>query len=478
LNEAQLREFAEARVGTTLCDKWQLEKLLGVGGTASVYSASHRNGKRAAVKVLHPELSAQQQFRDRFLREGYVGNRIEHEGAITVYDDDVTEDGCSMLVMDLLEGENLEARRERKGGVLDALEVLSLTDEVLDVLQAAHARGVVHRDIKPENLFVTTDNKVKLLDFGIARIDIIDDPGKTLAGIAMGTPAFMPPEQASARWESVDGQSDLWAIGASMFTLLTGRYVHEGETVNESLAMAVTKNAPPLRSVATQAPESVAAIVDKALVRDKTQRWRNAAEMQQAVRLAYQQLQDLPEGDRYSLSQGKLGVHSAPPLEQVDRIGYGANTGEPVTAGVYDWPNPPIDRRKRWVYVGIGASAAFLALVVTLNSGGDSEPAPDTASATLPQAATGAPSQKPTEVPPAAAPVTAPSAAAAGDPPDNEDHPTPAGEAAKAGAKRTGKRNVGDKTPDKAAPPPPTPPPEKPEKLDPDEVPDPFGSRE
>lgn len=402
MNEAQLREFAEARVGTTLCDKWQLEKLLGVGGTASVYSASHRNGKRAAVKVLHPELSAQQQFRDRFLREGYVGNRIEHEGAITVYDDDVTEDGCSMLVMDLLEGENLEARRDRKGGVLGALEVLSLTDEVLDTLRAAHARGVVHRDIKPENLFVTTENRIKLLDFGIARIDIIDDPGKTLAGIAMGTPAFMPPEQASARWDAVDAQSDLWALGASMFTLLTGRYVHEGETVNESLAMAVTKNAPPLESVAPHLPPSITAIVNKALERNKAQRWQNAEEMQEAVRLAYKELQDYSDGDRYSLSHGKLSAHSAPPGEIAERLSARANTGEPVTAELYDAFRPPASRRRRLAYVGAAAAVALIGLVVFLSSGEDEAESPVLAVASGTQTpAPAAPAAKASEPDPA-----------------------------------------------------------------------------
>ncbi len=371
MDEAQLKEFSEERVGTLLCDKWRLERLLGVGGTASVYSASHRNGKRVAVKVLHPELSAQKQFRDRFLREGYVGNRIEHEGAVTVYDDDETEDGCSLLVMDLLEGENLEARRDRKGGKLDALEVLSLIDDVLDTLRAAHEKGVVHRDIKPENLFVTTDNKVKLLDFGIARIDVDENPGKTLAGIAMGTPAFMPPEQASARWDQVDSKSDLWAIGASMFTLLTGRYVHEGQTVNESLAMAVTKHAPPIETVEPNVPPNIAMIVNKALQRDKSKRWQSAESMQEAVRLAYRDLQDVPEDERYSLTAGKVASHSAPPgamnhhsLSWMN----GATTGEPVSAEVVASLSDP---KKRRLAIGLVAAVALLALIVTVGSGSD-----------------------------------------------------------------------------------------------------------
>lgn len=309
----QYHEAARARLGATLKGKWKLDKVLGVGGTASVYAASHRNGKRAAIKVLHPELSAQLEFRERFLREAYVGNHIEHPGALTVHDDDATDDGCAFLVMDLLEGENLEARRTRKGGKLGPLEVLSLVDAVLDIVHAAHQKGVVHRDIKPENLFVTLENEVRLLDFGVARINVPEDPTQTLAGISMGTPAFMPPEQASAHWNEVDERSDIWALGASMFVLLTGTYVYRGGTVNESLVQAITGTAPKIQTIDPSIPSLVAQVVDRALEREKTFRYATAAEMQSDVRKAYRELQDGPEESRYSLTDGRVASHSSPP---------------------------------------------------------------------------------------------------------------------------------------------------------------------
>ena len=358
MNDQELQQFAESRVGSCLRGKWTLERLLGVGGTASVYSATHRNGNRVAVKILHPELSSQRQFRERFLREGYVGNAIEHSGAVTVHDDDITEDGCACLVMDLLEGENLEARRMRKGGRLACAEVLSLMDDVLDTLAIAHDRGIVHRDIKPENLFLTTHNQVKLLDFGIARIDVPESPGKTLTGIAMGTPAFMPAEQASAHWDKVDAQSDLWAIGATMFTLLTGRFVHEGSTVNESLAMAVTREAPRIENVAPDILPPVAQIVDKALQRDKLMRWSTAVELQKAIRLTYQELQE--GGERYSLSAG-IAAHSLPPHDAIEQAPamMGTSTGEPVSAELAVFRPKS---HKIWVFAGaISAAAALLA---------------------------------------------------------------------------------------------------------------------
>src|SRR3954470_21782263 len=107
-------ERGRARVGATLKDKWRLDTLLGVGGMAAVYAGTHRNGMRVALKVLHPELAANREVRNRFLREGYLANKVEHPGAVSVLDDEVDDDGSVFLVMELLEGETLASRRESK----------------------------------------------------------------------------------------------------------------------------------------------------------------------------------------------------------------------------------------------------------------------------------------------------------------------------------------------------------------------------
>jgi len=279
---------AQARVGSTLNGKWRLDRLLGVGGMASVYEATHRNRKRAAVKMLHPEFSLNVTVRERFLREGYVANSVGHSGAVAVDDDDVTDDGCAFLVMELLDGETLDARWERKGKHLPADEVLSLTDQVLSTLMAAHAAGIVHRDLKPENLFLTRAGVVKVLDFGIARVrELSQSSSKTQTGSMMGTPSFMPPEQARGRWDEVDAQSDIWAVGATMFTLLTGHYVHEATTVNEALAFAATQHARSIATILPELPFPVVELVDRALAYDKRARWPSAATMQTALRRAY-----------------------------------------------------------------------------------------------------------------------------------------------------------------------------------------------
>ena len=279
---------ARARLGMVLSGKWTLDALLGVGGMAAVYAATHRNGKRVAVKMLHEALSHSDEVRKRFLQEGYAANTIQNEGAVSVLDDDVAPDGSAFLVMELLEGETLENRWERLQHRLPVGEVLAMVDQLLAVLAAAHTKSVVHRDIKPENLFLTRGGVLKVLDFGIARVLEAEKArgGATRAGMVMGTPAFMAPEQARGRWDEVDGRTDLWAVGATMFTLLSGRFVHQAASEHERMIVSATRRAPSLATVAPGMPVAVTAIVDRALAFERIERWPDAASMQRAVRTA------------------------------------------------------------------------------------------------------------------------------------------------------------------------------------------------
>jgi serine/threonine-protein kinase len=283
---------ARARLGMVLQEKWKLESVLGVGGMAAVYAATHRNGKRVAVKMLHAELGHDDELKKRFLQEGYAANTIQHDGAVSVLDDDTAPDGSAFIVMELLEGETVEQRWERSSRKLPMPETLAIVDQLLGVLAAAHAKNVVHRDIKPENLFVTKAGVLKVLDFGIARVHEAQQARatSTRVGMIMGTPAFMAPEQARARWDEVDGRTDLWAVGATMFTLISGRFVHEGSSSNEQLILSATTHAPTLATVVTDVPGPVAAIVDRALAFERERRWPDATTMQQAVRLALEAL--------------------------------------------------------------------------------------------------------------------------------------------------------------------------------------------
>lgn len=325
---------ASARVGAWLKEKWRLDRLIGIGGMASVYEATHRNGNRVAIKILHPQLSVNDEVRGRFLREGYVANRVEHVGAVSVLDDDVTDDGAHFLVMELLAGETLDAHMREHGPRLDALFVLSVMDQVLAVLASAHERGIVHRDIKPENIFLTEAGGVKVLDFGIARLRELATPGAanvgTQTGLAMGTPGFMPPEQARGRWDEVDARSDLWAVGATLFAALSGTQVHSAQTVNELLLAAMTQPAPSLQSVFPSATGQLSLLVDRALAFHKEQRFEDARQMQAQLREAQRSL---------GLDAPPLGVVKPPPVVAPVRLA--SSTAVTAQAPVQPPPSLP-----------------------------------------------------------------------------------------------------------------------------------------
>jgi serine/threonine-protein kinase len=359
-------ERARARIGTVLRGKWHLDVLLGIGGMASVYAATHRNGTRAAVKLLHSELSVNEQVRTRFLREGYVANAVGHDGAVKVLDDDTTEEGGLFLVTELLDGETLEGRRNRAGGRMGEDDVLSVADQLLDVLSAAHAKGIVHRDLKPENVFLTRAGQVKVLDFGIARLrELSSSSTATRSGASMGTPAYMPPEQARALWDEVDGRSDLWAVGAMMFDLLTGQTVHDGRTANEVLLHAMTEPARPLAAVLPGVSPAVVHVVDRALAFDKEKRWPDASRMQEAVRHAFH--------DRNGVAittAPRLTVPQAVPNRTLAGAPEGTTgarlptTHRPVERADADQPRAPLPRR---LVAGLAFGGA-VALGVTLTS--------------------------------------------------------------------------------------------------------------
>jgi serine/threonine protein kinase len=273
------------RSGTVLAGKYQLEALLGEGGMASVYRATHRNGSRVAVKILHRILSVDRNIRERFLHEGYAANATGHNGAVRVIDDDVAEDGSVFLVMEYLDGVSLETLWARKNRRLPTDVAMSIAYELLDVLVAAHGNRVIHRDIKPENIFLTRDGVVKLLDFGIARLpQAVRSSTPTATGAMLGTPAFMPPEQAQGNVRDIDARSDLFGVGAVLFTLMTGHYVFDTSNPGEYLIKAATQPARSLRSLIPDAPSSVAHVVDRALSFRKEDRWESATAMRDAVR--------------------------------------------------------------------------------------------------------------------------------------------------------------------------------------------------
>jgi len=289
------RPKADGRIGQTLNGKWHIDRLIDVGGMAAVYEATHRNGRRAAIKVLHASSAANAEVRRRFLREGYVANKIGHPGAVAILDDEVAEDGSPFLVMELLEGHSLSGRLAHVGGKLPFAETLGIAGQVLEVLDMAHANGIVHRDVKPGNIFVTGTGHTKLLDFGLARIrDGVLSAVPTLSGIVMGTAGYLAPEQARGLPDEVDPRTDLFAVGAVMFRAISGRTIHDHPSPMEALMAAMRDPAPKLTDVVPGAAPALATVVDRALAFEKPSRWRSAREMLDAVRGVYASLQRRP----------------------------------------------------------------------------------------------------------------------------------------------------------------------------------------
>jgi serine/threonine-protein kinase len=228
---------------------------------------------------------------------------------------------------------------------------------VLDALAAAHERGVIHRDLKPENLFLTDDGRVKVLDFGIARLreGVAGERG-TQTGTTMGTPAFMAPEQALGETSRVDGRTDVYAVGATMFTLLSGRIVHESETLQKLMLAAMTKTAPTLASVAPDADARVCALVDRALAFAQEDRWPSARDMLEAVRA-------LRAGA--PLAAPSRSIAGATPIASAEiRAAYAPTT--PVYG-----TGAPVSRAtgapKRWGAGGKLAAAAGLGAIVAIS---------------------------------------------------------------------------------------------------------------
>ncbi|WP_438027697.1 serine/threonine-protein kinase [Sorangium sp. So ce233] len=283
-------ELAEQRVGTRI-GPWTVERVLGFGNMASVFYGRRADGCVAAIKVLHSELAGIDEVRKRFLREGPIGNALAAmaprcEGLPRMLESGATDDGVVYMAMEVLEGETVFDRMVRHG-TLPAGQVIVLAERVLDVLTVAHDHGIVHRDIKPENLHIDNDGRVRVLDFGLARIldplfehvAGVPEMTTTSTGVSIGTDDYMAPEQALGLIREIDGRTDLFGLGATMFRLLAGRTFH-GEQDHARLLIAIaTEKAPPLAQHAPTASPGLCAVVDRALAFLKQERYPDARTM-------------------------------------------------------------------------------------------------------------------------------------------------------------------------------------------------------
>jgi serine/threonine protein kinase len=265
-------------LASLLGDRYKVERQIARGGMATVYLAKDlRHDRDVALKVMHREI-ALALGRERFLREIKLAARLSHPNILTVHDSGEMGDRL-WYVMPYVEGESLRDRlnSDEKLG-LD--EAVSLTREAADALGYAHSLGIVHRDIKPENILISRGHAV-IADFGIARaIDVARDDALTTAGVALGTTAYMSPEQALG--EGVHAGSDVWALGCVLYEMLAGKPPF-GTGGREVVTRALTGRPVPLRALRLDVSEDLERIVEKALAREKTDRYANASALAEAL---------------------------------------------------------------------------------------------------------------------------------------------------------------------------------------------------
>jgi serine/threonine-protein kinase len=265
-----------ARLGKALAPAYEMDGEIGRGGMAIVYRARDARLKRGvAVKLLPPDLAFRADIRSRFLREAETAARLSHPNIVPIYAVD-ERDGLVYFVMALVQGGSV-GDRLRKYGALSVAESRRILREVADALAYAHASGVVHRDIKPDNVLLDAESgRAMVTDFGIARAasDDGDSPRLTATGAALGTPAYMSPEQCAGDRE-IDGRSDLYSVGIVAYQMLAGDPPFAGGNTPSIMMRQVTERPVPLRQRRPDVPDDLERIVMRLLEKDPANRFPN-----------------------------------------------------------------------------------------------------------------------------------------------------------------------------------------------------------
>jgi serine/threonine protein kinase/Tfp pilus assembly protein PilF len=271
-------------IGQTI-SHYRIVEQLGAGGMGVVFKAQDSRLERAvALKFLPEKLAQQPQALDRFRREARAASALNHPGICTIYDIG-EQDGRAFIAMEFIDGETLRSHIHGKPLPLD--ELLELGIEIADALEAAHAEGIIHRDIKPANIFVTKRGRAKVLDFGLAKLvpkgitgaDSEDDQSdsNSIVGIISGTPSYMSPEQV--RGDGLDSRTDIFSLGLVLYEMATGRQAFGGGTGGVIIEAVLTRPPAPVRSINPDIPQRLEEIIDKALHKNRDQRYQHAADL-------------------------------------------------------------------------------------------------------------------------------------------------------------------------------------------------------
>ncbi len=260
-------------IGDTV-SRYRVQERLGGGGAGVVYRAVDlKLGRTVALKFLSSYRSGNEADKRRFLREARASSALDHPNICTVYEIDETEDERLFIAMSFCEGETLKQRVER--GPLPLLEAVHLAAQIAAGLGAAHAKGIVHRDVKPANVMVSPDGRVKIVDFGIAKL--ADQSRLTRDGTAVGTAGYMSPEQI--RGEPIDARVDVWSLGVVLYEMISGRLAFSGNTEQERVRRILSYEPEPIPLVRAGVPHELERIVGRALAKNPAERYARMEEM-------------------------------------------------------------------------------------------------------------------------------------------------------------------------------------------------------
>jgi serine/threonine-protein kinase len=379
--------------GTTI-GQYRVTGLIGRGGMGAVYAAQHTLlGRSAAIKVLLPELSQKQDIVTRFFNEARAATAIKHPGIVEIYDFGWTPTGAAFIVMEHLEGETLARRASRVR--LRWPAVLAIARQIAGALAAAHAKGIVHRDLKPDNVFLVADpevpggERIKLLDFGIAKLSDPSLSNMTSTGMLMGTPTYMAPEQC--RGVAIDHRVDLYALGCVIFELCCGRPPYLGEAAGDLIAAHIHLPVPSVAAYNPEIPPPVAQLVQHLLAKAPADRVASAEAL---IRLI-----DAVSTDRSAATTSPRPMAPIATPPSVTTLSGSAAMSVPVAA---------LRGRPRWpiAAVAIGLAAITIVTVTVVKRRHDdatvvaAHPVEPAVPATAPAA--------PAQPPPASAPAVSP----------------------------------------------------------------------
>jgi serine/threonine protein kinase len=348
ITAGQLAQRRAQSVAGRIIGNYRLEQALGAGGMGEVYLAiDQRTDRKVALKLLPDYFNNDPQRVHRFKQEAKAVLALNHPQIVTIYE--VGEvDGLSFIASEFIEGETLrQILAHRK---LSPREALDLVTQIAGALAAAHDAGVVHRDIKPENIMLRPDGYLKVLDFGVAKLNgtvasLAANPNTTSPGMLIGTAQYMSPEQA--RGLNVDGRSDLWSLGVVLYEMLTGQAPFAGATASDCIAAILEREPAPVQSYAPGIPAGLSWCIRRLLRKHRDERYQSARELLGDLRELQQEL-DIPATRHHPSNADRAAEHP-------DRLGAKAQKSQGATKHFV-----------RYMWAGVGVLAIALVVIAAV----------------------------------------------------------------------------------------------------------------